>query len=74
MDLKTSPHDAEDQCAEYHCYSHGIDEPHGERFCGECFHSWATERELRADFEREGGSLEHYPNGVPFCPLCIHDF
>jgi hypothetical protein len=73
-----------------HCYSCGVDWEleRGEYFyrcCGECFHVWRTEDELRDhDFDemlrftkdetaiRRGG--RRAAEDIHCCPCCVHDF
>jgi hypothetical protein len=39
------------------------------KVCGACHHVWPTAQAFRDDVEAAG-----YPDRLPSCPLCSHDF
>lgn len=84
--LRASRH-ALAECLEpgLHCEWHGVDEPDNGayRVCGECWHVFSTEMDLRqawAEGVEEAWGTRIGPEDllpadqIHYCPLCAHDF
>lgn len=51
--FRADPHDGDDTCLPWHCWSHDVDETGpGYQVCGECGHVYPTARSLRAAYRR----------------------
>lgn len=50
------PHEPTEECNNWHCYAHGVDEVRGAGAsymgCAECGHVYRTPRELRSEYRR----------------------
>lgn len=90
MNRTQEQHEPSFLCVDYHCYSHGVDEP-GEGYigCYECGHLYRTARDLRRAYRRQvmrgpmfgmskwrcrWRALTVRASKIYFCQECIHDF
>lgn len=75
-------HDVDERCVDVHCAFHHVDERGPAHIvCPECWHRYATARDLRRMYRRcMAGVMPWWrlvlvrASRLYFCPLCAHDF
>lgn len=80
--MNADEHEFDFGCCATHCFWHNRDEPDGYRRCWECFHSYATKRELRYEHRWSVyigpftflAALLTPASRIRSCPMCAHDF